>query len=160
MVWSYHVCQVGVARVIKCVNISLFSAKALLQNFDQIWRARGVLCKCNNLKTSWNRNLHRQYFVLIIFSLGGLGLSFGVVVCVSLADGLGVVLHSGFGRVTSWWFGGLSMVGFSSLVTFYVVVWRAWSAPPPLEVGMLSWSLVHLVWACWPSISTHAPSNG
>ena len=37
--------KVALARMVKFVEINVYSAKALLKGFDETWGARNVLCK-------------------------------------------------------------------------------------------------------------------
>ena len=55
-IWDKLIVYAKVAweRVIKQIKISSYSAKAMLQGFDQTWGPRNVLCRRNNLHIAWN----------------------------------------------------------------------------------------------------------
>lgn len=77
--------KVAWEKVVKYVNVSVFSAEALLKGFVQTWGARSVLCGCDNLIITWNwkRKLWRLFGTLISYLMAWE---------VSLACGVGVVL--------------------------------------------------------------------
>ena len=64
LIWdnlSMHA-EVVWARVVKLVEISIYSAKAL-KGYDHSWGARNVLCKQSKMKISWDWKRQRIYVI-------------------------------------------------------------------------------------------------
>ena len=67
-------------QVVKQVKISIFSAEAMLQGYDQTWSVRNVLCRRDNMKINWNWKWQRnQVAQLLGGQFGGLGVVLGQV---------------------------------------------------------------------------------
>lgn len=42
------------ARVVKLIDINVYTTENLLKNFDETWGVRNVLCKLGKMKITWN----------------------------------------------------------------------------------------------------------
>jgi hypothetical protein len=48
--------QPGLARVVKFAEINVYSAEALLKDFDETWGARIAICRQDRMNIMWNWN--------------------------------------------------------------------------------------------------------
>lgn len=73
VIWDELIVYIKMAslRVIKCIKISVSSA-AHLNGFVQIWCARGVFYRCDNLKIDWNWKRYGIWGDGQFYWLGGL----------------------------------------------------------------------------------------
>ena len=61
------------ARVVEFVKINTYSAESVLNDFNEIWGARNVLCMRTRMKTcgTGNANIRRLFVPLVTWWFGG-----------------------------------------------------------------------------------------